>query len=131
MPLPEKKKKVSDLNRRGDLLMTYGHAWEYGQTHVDCEDFDTGERVSMEIPRGAYRPGPVGPRGESARTCRAPREQKGALLCCGSCRLVGEDFPVDDPRASQAVIRIYTALTPSAVVVFHVDGNVSYVHRGT
>lgn len=35
--------------------MTYGHAWEYGQTHVECEDFDTGERVSVEIPRGIYR----------------------------------------------------------------------------
>lgn len=32
--------------------MTYGHAWEYGQTHVECEDFDTGERVSVQIPRG-------------------------------------------------------------------------------
>lgn len=35
--------------------MTYGHAWEYGQTHVDCEDFDTGEQVSIEIPRGTER----------------------------------------------------------------------------
>eukprot|EP00903_Cladosiphon_okamuranus_P015360 g14186.t1 len=43
--------KVSELNRQGDLLMTYGHAWEYGQTHVACEDFDTGDRVSVEIPR--------------------------------------------------------------------------------
>ncbi|CAB1119421.1 unnamed protein product [Ectocarpus sp. CCAP 1310/34] len=43
--------KVSELNRRGDLLMTYGYAWEYGQTHVHCEDFDTGEPVSIEIPR--------------------------------------------------------------------------------
>lgn len=32
--------------------MTYGHAWEYGQTHVECEDFDNGERISVEIPRG-------------------------------------------------------------------------------
>ena len=45
-------KKVSELNRRGDLLMTYGHAWKYGQTHVECEDFDTGEPVSVEVPRG-------------------------------------------------------------------------------
>ncbi|CAN0141838.1 unnamed protein product [Ectocarpus sp. 6 AP-2014] len=43
--------KVSELNRRGDLLMTYGYDWEYGQTHVHCEDFDTGEPVSIEIPR--------------------------------------------------------------------------------
>ncbi|CAN0181374.1 unnamed protein product, partial [Hapterophycus canaliculatus] len=43
--------KVSELNRRGDLLMTFGHSWEYGQTHVDCEDFDTGEMISVEIPR--------------------------------------------------------------------------------
>ncbi len=35
--------------------MTYGHAWEQGQKHVDCEDFDTGERVSVEIPRGTER----------------------------------------------------------------------------
>ncbi|CAM9534860.1 unnamed protein product [Ectocarpus sp. 12 AP-2014] len=43
--------KVSELNRRGDLLVTYGYAWEYGQTHVHCEDFDTGEPVSIGIPR--------------------------------------------------------------------------------
>lgn len=52
-PFFSSESKVSELNRRGDLLMTYGHSWEQGQTHVDCEDFDTGERVSIEIPRGA------------------------------------------------------------------------------
>lgn len=54
MPIPQSElvRQVSELNRRGDLLMTYGYAWEYGQTHVHCEDFDTGEPVSIEIPRG-------------------------------------------------------------------------------
>lgn len=45
--------KVSELNRRGDLLVTYGHTWVHGDTHVDCEDFETGERISLEIKRGA------------------------------------------------------------------------------
>ncbi|CAM9456366.1 unnamed protein product [Choristocarpus tenellus] len=41
--------KVAELNLRGDLLTTYGHAWQQGQEHVDCFDFETGEPVRLEI----------------------------------------------------------------------------------
>lgn len=44
--------KVAELNRRGDLLVTYGHSWTPGETHVDCVDFETGEDVAITINPG-------------------------------------------------------------------------------
>lgn len=39
--MPGAIRQASELNRRGDLLMAVGHAWNYGDTYVDYEDFDT------------------------------------------------------------------------------------------
>lgn len=44
--------QVSELNRRGDLLMTFGNTWQQGDSCVECQDFETGKRVSIEIKPG-------------------------------------------------------------------------------
>lgn len=44
--------QVAELNRRGNLLVTYGHAWVQGEMYVKCVDFNTGENVEIQISAG-------------------------------------------------------------------------------
>lgn len=47
--------QICELNLRGDLLTTYAHNWVQGDAVVECEDFDTGERITIEVKSGAVR----------------------------------------------------------------------------
>lgn len=46
--------QIAELNRRGDLLVTYGHTWEQGQREVVCVDFDTGETILLPLSPGEH-----------------------------------------------------------------------------